>query len=417
MTCRGWAMRRDLIRHGCLLLLIGAGEAYASGNDPVRVQTRVFEIEYTVNEAALPLDSVQLWYTPDRCRTWHQYGLDEDRQSPISFHAPSEGLFGLFFVLTNSAGPSGGPPTQSTKPHCWAFVDYTPPVVQLHPLRQTTLLGQRALQVRWTAIDTHLEGRPVEIAYRRPPGETWHPVAADPLANTGRYDWRLPQDLMEQLTVRLTVRDKGGHVAESEQQVIEVTPLEPGGSPPETHGDNSLGIPDDSDASVPISSQAKDRAERLFREGLTHRDRGEYREGIARMREAVRLDPRFTDAFAEMAGMLYRAGDFDRALSAYDLALKQEPTMRGALQGSAMVYRQKKDYASAATRLRMILRNRPNDAEIWMNLGDVAIFQGDEVTARECYRRATEIDPKATQIIEDARKRLALMAKVSRTYQ
>ena len=91
--------------------------------------------------------------------------------------------------------------------------------------------------------------------------------------------------------------------------------------------------------------------------------------------------------------------------------------MRDALQGSAMVYRQKKDYASAVTSLRMILRNRPNDAEIWMNLGDIAIFQGDEVTAHECYRRATEIDPEATQVIEDARKRLALMAKVSRTYQ
>jgi cytochrome c-type biogenesis protein CcmH/NrfG len=118
-----------------------------------------------------------------------------------------------------------------------------------------------------------------------------------------------------------------------------------------------------------------------------------------------------------MAGMLYRAGDFDRALNASEIALKQQPTLRGALQGAAMAYRQKKDYSSAAARLRTILRDHPQDAEIWMNLGDVAVYQGDELLARECYTRAMEVDPDAARVIEDARKRLALMAEVSRTYR
>lgn len=52
-----------------------------------------------------------------------------------------------------------------------------------------------------------------------------------------------------------------------------------------------------------------------------------------------------------------------------------------------------------------------------MNLGDVAVFQGDEVLARKCYVRASQIDPDATQVIADARKRLELMAEVSRTYR
>ncbi len=52
-----------------------------------------------------------------------------------------------------------------------------------------------------------------------------------------------------------------------------------------------------------------------------------------------------------------------------------------------------------------------------MNLGDIAIYQGDEILARECYTRATHIDPQATQVIADAQKRLDLMAEVSRGYQ
>ena len=147
------------------------------------------------------------------------------------------------------------------------------------------------------------------------------------------------------------------------------------------------------------------------------RDQGDHRRGIARMREVVGLDPQMTEAFAELGGMLYFLSDFERALSAYDLALQQRPTMRAALQGSAKVYRQLADYASAARHLRTILRYNPDDAETWMNLGDLGIFQGDEVLARECYLRATQIDPEAKAIIEQARQRLALMAEVSRTYQ
>ena len=75
------------------------------------------------------------------------------------------------------------------------------------------------------------------------------------------------------------------------------------------------------------------------------------------------------------------------------------------------------DHAAAANLLRTVLRHNPNDAEVWMNLGDVAIYQGDEVFARECYLRATQIDPGATHVITDARKRLSLMAKVSRSYR
>ena len=89
---------------------------------------------------------------------------------------------------------------------------------------------------------------------------------------------------------------------------------------------------------------------------------------------------------------------------------------KDTLQGAAKVYRQKKDYASAARRLRTILRYNPKDAETWMNLGDIGIFQGDELLARECYVRASQIDERASAIIEQAQKRLALMAEVSRSY-
>ncbi len=415
-------MLRERFRHGCLVLAVGALSAVAAqGDEPVQVRSRVVDIEFTVNDSALPLDSVELWYTLDGGVTWRAGGVDPDRQSPITFHAPQEGLYGFFVVVTNSTGPSSMAPTQGLKPQLQAFIDDTPPIVQLHPVHQTTALGQRLLQIRWTAIDSHLGSRPVTVAYQRPPDQTWYPVSPDPLVNTGRFDWRLPESLTGPVAVRLTVSDKAGHQVNSERRVVEIAPAP---APAEVRrGDTRPAAPTRDAVYAAFSygrsqpTAAPKRSPSLFDEALELRDRGEYREGIMRLREAVKLNPRWPEAFAEMGDMLYRIGDLDRALNAYELALREQPLMRPALRGAAMIYQQKKDQSSAARYLRMILRSNANDAEVWMNLGDIAIYQGDEVLARECYTRATRTDSSATQVIDDARKRLRLMDEVSRRYR
>ena len=413
-------MRWRAIGQGCLVAVIGTGPPTVAQNGlPVRVQSQVFEVAYTVNEAALPLSSVHLWYTLDKGQTWHDYGSDDDCQTPFVFHAPTEGLFGFYLRVANERGASSPPPGPSTQPRQWTFVDYTPPVVQLHELRQTTMLGRPVVQIRWTAIDANLTSRPVEVEYRQPQTTDWHPLTVNPLANTGRYDWRVPESLWGRLSIRIHVSDEGGHRVTSEVQTIEFRRPAPPATLPAS-SDRSFGSLPEQTATGPSTSSttyAWTRARQLLDEGLTLRDRGDYRRAIARLREAVKLDPQMTDAFAEMGEMLYLLGDLDRALAAYGIALAQQPTMRAALQGAAKVYGQKQDYGSAAQRLRTILRYNPNDAEAWMNLGDIGVFQGDEVLARECYLRASQIDPEATEVISRARQRLALMAEVSRTYR
>lgn len=421
-------MRRCMFRYGYLLAACAAGVPALAGEDVhVTVNSRVFELVYDVSPESQPLESVRLWYTTNAGETWQDYGYDEDRQSPMNVQAPTEGSIGLFLVLGNSTGMSSKPPTSGTRPHQSVYVDYTPPVVQLHELRQVNQVGQRLLQIRWTALDANLIGRPIELAYRQVPDRTWHAITSDRVADTGRFDWRVPRTLSGTLEVRVTAMDKGGNIAHSKPRAVELVDprvfelldasavgqrnraLEHASA--FAGGESALATQSSS------SRRASARAARLYADGVAHRDRNEYRRGIARLREAIRLDPQLTDAFAEMAGMLYLLGDTDKALSAYELALTQQPTLRKALQGAARVYRQKHDYRSAADKLRTILRYNPNDAEIWMNLGDIAVYQGDEILARECYTRATRIDPDATEIIDSARKRLALMREVSRTYK
>lgn len=382
-------------------------------DDIVATQARVFDIAYAVNAEALPLDGVELWYTTDQGRTWHLHGRDEDRQSPVSFQASQEGLFGFFVRLINATGASSNAPTPSTMPHAWTYVDYTPPVLQMHAPRQTVHLGLRVLQIRWTAIDDHFSARPIRIRYRRTSEDSWTETADGPIANTGRFDWRLPENLIGSVSLQMTVRDRGGHIAESEIKTVEiespvVTPVADG-----SNGGRALGGEDD----AIVSKLAAQRAQRLMSEGRELRSRGDQRKAIARMREAVRFDPTQTDAFAEMATMLYGLGDLDSALRAFDIAINQVPTHRSALLGAAMVHRKRNDYAKSASLLRRVLRDQTNDAETWMYLGDVAVFQGDEILAREAYSNAATRDPEAAAIITRAQRRLQLMDEVSRIPQ
>ncbi len=398
-------------------MLVGVCASVAQSDEGlVPVRARVFDIQYRINEEAFPLESVHVWYTLDRGKTWHDSGPDEDRQSPITFEAPEEGLYGFLLVATNRTGPSSYAPHEATTPHLWAQVDATPPVVQLHRPRLATVLGRRVIQVRWSALDAHFAPRPITIEYQRLPDDDWRPVTPDPLANTGRFDWRVPRDLHGAVAVRVTATDRVGHRVSGSAHVIELPRDEPARAAPAALRPLSPAdeLSDPRGPTLHGSARAQERARKLFAAAVAHRERGEYREAVTRLREVVTLNPYWARGFAEMGDVLYRLGDMDRAVGAYELALRREPTMRAALRGAAMVHRQRKNYSEAAAQLRTILRYNPNDAEVWMNLGDIAVFQGDEVLAQECYLRATRIDPDATQVMVDARKRLALMAEASR---
>lgn len=398
---------------GSLILgVLFAGNLDAQSSKTILVHHNLFELEYEVSPDALPLESVQLWYAEGKSGPWQLYGVDDDRQSPMSFRASREGLYGFYYVMRNTTGVSSMPPTAGTEPHLRVFVDATPPVVQLHSARQSDVMGLPTIQIRWSAVDAHFDSRPIRIRYMQPPNRTWHYVSQEPLANTGRYDWRLPAGLRGSLAIQIEVVDRGENRVLSERSIVDVrVKAEPSASMAASTSSAARLA-----AAMPTPSHNRIRIERLLAGARKDRERGDYRSGIGRLREAIRLNPGSTVALVEMADMLYHVDDLDRAQSAYEIALRQAPNMRMALQGAAMVQGRKKNYPEATRLLRSILRYNPQDAEVWMNLGDVAVFQGDEALARESYLRAMQMDPGAKKVIEDARTRLELMTKVSRRF-
>lgn len=414
-------MRPIPVWHGCQCV-VWALAAAAPGTPPIdgtisRVGAKAFDIDYCVSSAAMPLDTVRMWYTLDKGASWQLYGPDADCQPPLRFNAPQEGLCGFYFVAVNAAGSSGPEPQTGTAAHRWAYVDYTPPIVQLHrpePLLRSD--DHATAAIRWSAIDAHLLPRPVSLAYRAHPDGTWQTVAKN-LPNTGRYDWSVPADLLGSVIVRLTVVDQGLNRVEATAQ-FEVAPPPAAETAPVPM---SVGGEGDQAALVAHSQTfdeaAQARSRKMYQAALWHRSRGETKLAMARLRDALRLDPTQSLALVDLASILYGEGDHEAAMQAYRLALRQDPDLRSGLEGAARAAMALRNYPDAAEFLQRIIRNDPNDVSAWLNLGDVAVYQGDELTARERYEKAATLNPNAGEVIAQARMRLADLSWLCERYQ
>ncbi len=246
---KGVTMDRKLGRTGLLafaLAVPGVAVPVPPEHQIAKVRAKSSEIQYRVNESALPLTRVELWYTRDSGETWRSYGMDEDCQSPLTFDAPEEGLCGFYLVLENRLGPSGAPPQSGTTPQQWAFVDYTPPIVQLHPIevQQRDEIRPRLL-IRWTAIDANFDPRPIALAYRIAPDGEWVPVG-----------------------------DRGGHRVSAMAWAVELVKI----AAPAAEGEPGTSKP----TAGTLDPTTEQRAGALVRRGLLHKERGEYRPAAVR---------------------------------------------------------------------------------------------------------------------------------------
>jgi len=372
-----------------------------------KVRSNTVEMEYRVNPAALPLDSVRLWFTRDEGVTWTLFGQDPDRQPPVAFRAAEEGLYGFYLVVSNAAGASGAEPTTGAQPQQWAFLDGTAPIVQLHrPQVDRDAADGARLSIRWTAVDGHFPPRPIELTYRLAPDGPWQVIARH-LANTGRYDWKCPDGLTGTVILRLSATDEGGNTSEAAVS-FDLAPVEPMGSAaaaaPGGTGPNAATL---TAAVHPIDEKDRERALKLYQQGLWHRDRGERRLAMARLRDALRLDPSLAVALVDLGWLLYLDNDYPAAGEAYELALRQDPHLRTARDGLVRVQIARRQFDQAAEQLRRMIQDNPIDVEAWLALGDVAIYRGDELGARESYSKAATLDPTAGDTITRAKLRLA----------
>lgn len=385
--------------------------AQAQDQSPVPIRARHVELHYRLVNAESGAE-VELWYTRDGGATWLRYGTDGDPDTPFTFVAPAEGLYGFILIPVYHGRPVRAAPAPHDTPQRWVFVDYTPPLVQWNRIEPADdFARRRVLRLNWTVHDDHLVSRPISLWYQSSVDQTWQPIE-ESLANTGRYDWKIPEEVSGQLTLKLVARDQGGHVVERVHGPFRLD--RPSGGPPGTRpaGDrpsDATPVPRDSPPETdPASAQDRDRARDLHRQGSWHLARGQYALAAERFREALARHPDLVPAMVDLGGVYYLDGEYGRALELYAAALERDADHRSALRGAALAYVARKEYPRSRDMLRRLLSLDEHDAEAWLDLGDVLFMMGDQPRAGAYWERALSVDADANEVIRKATRRLQL---------
>jgi hypothetical protein len=191
--------------------------------DPDRrlINTKRISLNFEIKDKGPSgVSALELWMTRET-RSWSKVPLppftNESLQSPLVFDVADEGVYGFTLVARSGVGFGERPPQIGDRPQVWVEVDLTKPVVQL----QGVVVGQGAdkgkLFIGWTAQDKNLgQKNAITISYAEQATGPWRPIAAEKLANTGRYVWTMPPEgVPYQFLLKVEAVDRAGNVGEA----------------------------------------------------------------------------------------------------------------------------------------------------------------------------------------------------------
>jgi tetratricopeptide (TPR) repeat protein len=114
-------------------------------------------------------------------------------------------------------------------------------------------------------------------------------------------------------------------------------------------------------------------------------------EAFNRGLDVAPLMPQFS---VQLGYVLLRRKSYAEAKTAFGRALANAAGAPEALYGLAKVHQAIGDNAAAAGYFRQCLTTRPNDADMWLQLGYCLLELGDRAAGYECFRTATRGDPQ-----------------------
>ena len=110
-------------------------------------------------------------------------------------------------------------------------------------------------------------------------------------------------------------------------------------------------------------------------------------------REAVRLDPRLTEAWYGLGLAQLGMRELSEALEALQKVVRLDRSHAGAWVALASAFGERGQFDKAAQAFEQAVRLRPRDAAAWYALGSVRVQAGVTEPAVSAFRRAVEIDP------------------------
>jgi len=147
------------------------------------------------------------------------------------------------------------------------------------------------------------------------------------------------------------------------------------------------------DAFVTAARLAPDSAQAQHNLGVFLREQGHLDEAVARLREAVRLDPAFTAAHEALVGTLIEAGDTDAAVRHGQSFAQTDAADATAIATLALGQVAQGRIEEAVETYRRAAALPGADSAVFHGYGNALHAAGDAVGATAQFVRAVELDP------------------------
>jgi hypothetical protein len=163
------------------------------------------------------ISKIEIWYTQDlSCRRWQKLNEFPGLVRPLEFDVSGEGLYGFTIIPRSGANLGQKEPQPGEQPQMWVEVDLTRPVVRLGRIDVGRGPEAGFVTITWTASDKNLGANPIRISYADQPGGTWTPISSTNLENTGRYQWKYPDNIPYKFWVRVEAIDRASNVGSAD---------------------------------------------------------------------------------------------------------------------------------------------------------------------------------------------------------
>jgi serine/threonine protein kinase/lipoprotein NlpI len=138
-------------------------------------------------------------------------------------------------------------------------------------------------------------------------------------------------------------------------------------------------------------------ANEIYRRANELRERGNFRGAIEEYNDAIRLDPKFVNAYTNRGLSYHRLGQGDRAFDDYSAAIRLDPNSKGAsvpYLNRAIIWRERLNTERAFEDIDNSLRLDPQFALAHNTRGNLFLDRREYDRAIASYSEAISLDPK-----------------------
>jgi len=140
-------------------------------------------------------------------------------------------------------------------------------------------------------------------------------------------------------------------------------------------------------------------AEAYYNRGIAYSKKGDsvaLDRAIADYTQAIKLDPKFVQAYAIRGYTFSQQGRYDRAIADYTQAIKLDPKLVQVYVNRARAYRLKGDIDRAITDYTQVIQLDPKFAPAYYNRAIAYRMKGETDRAIADYRQAIKLNPRFT---------------------